>query len=86
MAGMRMSMRKIREVLRLTHELGLSVRQVPRGKRGRQDGGFRVREPGQGDLGNGVARRGRRSSTLSALGSARTGTFSPQEPISPHIS
>jgi hypothetical protein len=24
----RMSMRKIREVLRLTHELGLSVRQV----------------------------------------------------------
>jgi hypothetical protein len=29
MAGMRMSMRKIREVLRLTHELGLSVRQVP---------------------------------------------------------
>jgi hypothetical protein len=27
MAGMRMSMRKIREVLRLTHELGLSVRQ-----------------------------------------------------------
>jgi len=26
--GMRMSMRKIREVLRLTHELGLSVRQV----------------------------------------------------------
>src|SRR6516164_4661052 len=28
MAGMRMSMRKIREVLRLTHELGLSVRQV----------------------------------------------------------
>ena len=28
MAKMRMSMRKIREVLRLTHELGLSVRQV----------------------------------------------------------
>src|SRR5450631_3338258 len=28
MARMRMSMRKIREVLRLTHELGLSVRQV----------------------------------------------------------
>jgi transposase len=28
MAGKRMSMRKIREVLRLTHELGLSVRQV----------------------------------------------------------
>src|ERR1700687_3284319 len=28
MAGMRMSMRKIREVLRLTHELGLTVRQV----------------------------------------------------------
>src|ERR1700735_3116637 len=28
MAGMRMSMRKIREVLRQTHELGLSVRQV----------------------------------------------------------
>jgi hypothetical protein len=28
MAGMRMSMREIREVLRLTHELGLSVRQV----------------------------------------------------------
>jgi hypothetical protein len=28
MAGMRMSMRKIREVLQLTHELGLSVRQV----------------------------------------------------------
>src|SRR4051812_24351153 len=28
MAGMRLSMRKIREVLRLTHELGLSVRQV----------------------------------------------------------
>ena len=28
MAGMRMSMRKIREVLRLTHKLGLSVRQV----------------------------------------------------------
>jgi hypothetical protein len=28
MAGMRMSMRKIREVLRLTHELGLSVRLV----------------------------------------------------------
>jgi transposase len=28
MAGMRMSMRKIREVLRMTHELGLSVRQV----------------------------------------------------------
>jgi len=28
MAGMRVSMRKIREVLRLTHELGLSVRQV----------------------------------------------------------
>ena len=28
MAGMRMSMRKIREVLRLTHELGLSVREV----------------------------------------------------------
>ena len=28
MAGMRMSMRKIREVLRLTYELGLSVRQV----------------------------------------------------------
>src|SRR5438876_11290841 len=28
MAGMRMSMRKIREVLRLTHELGLRVRQV----------------------------------------------------------
>jgi hypothetical protein len=28
MAGMRMSMRKIREVLRLTHELGLSVRDV----------------------------------------------------------
>ena len=28
MAGMRMSMRKIREVLRLTHELGLSVRQL----------------------------------------------------------
>jgi transposase len=28
MAGTRMSMRKIREVLRLTHELGLSVRQV----------------------------------------------------------
>jgi len=28
MAGMRVSMRKIREVLRLTHELRLSVRQV----------------------------------------------------------
>ena len=28
MARMRMSMRKIREVLRLTHELGLSVRRV----------------------------------------------------------
>src|ERR1700745_1131772 len=28
MARMRMSMRKIREVLRLTHELGLSVREV----------------------------------------------------------
>jgi len=28
MAGMRMSMRKIREVLRLTYELGFSVRQV----------------------------------------------------------
>ena len=28
MAGMRMSTRKIREVLRLTHELGLSVREV----------------------------------------------------------
>ena len=28
MAGMRVSMRKVREVLRLTHELGLSVRQV----------------------------------------------------------
>src|SRR3954468_20759476 len=28
MAGMKVSMRKIREVLRLTHELGLSVRQV----------------------------------------------------------
>jgi transposase len=28
MAGKRVSMRKIREVLRLTHELGLSVRQV----------------------------------------------------------
>jgi hypothetical protein len=28
MAGMRMSMRKIREVLRLTHALGVSVRQV----------------------------------------------------------
>ena len=28
MAGTRMSMRKIREVLRLTHELGLTVRQV----------------------------------------------------------
>jgi hypothetical protein len=28
MAKMRMSMRKVREVLRLTHELGLSVRQV----------------------------------------------------------
>jgi hypothetical protein len=28
MAKMRMSMRKIREMLRLTHELGLSVRQV----------------------------------------------------------
>src|SRR6202161_1982828 len=28
MAGMRMSMRKIRDVLRLTHELGLTVRQV----------------------------------------------------------
>src|SRR5258707_15804639 len=28
MAGMRMSMRKIREVLRLTHQLGLSVRDV----------------------------------------------------------
>ena len=28
MAGMRLSMRKIREVLRLTHELGLSVREV----------------------------------------------------------
>ena len=28
MAGMRMSMRKIREVLRLTYELGLSVREV----------------------------------------------------------
>jgi transposase len=28
MAGMRISMRKIREVLRLTHELGLSVREV----------------------------------------------------------
>jgi hypothetical protein len=28
MAGIRMSMRKIREVLRLTHELGLSVREV----------------------------------------------------------
>jgi hypothetical protein len=28
MAGMRMTMKKIREVLRLTHELGLSVRQV----------------------------------------------------------
>ena len=28
MAKMRMSMRKIREVLRLTHELGLSVREV----------------------------------------------------------
>src|ERR1700693_1547595 len=28
MAGMRMSMRKMREVLRLTHELGLTVRQV----------------------------------------------------------
>src|SRR5260370_3246678 len=28
MARMRMSMKKIREVLRLTHELGLSVRQV----------------------------------------------------------
>src|SRR6266699_2134552 len=28
MARMRMSMRKIREVLRLTHELGLSVRDV----------------------------------------------------------
>src|SRR5258706_5176354 len=28
MGGTRMSMRKIREVLRLTHELGLTVRQV----------------------------------------------------------
>ena len=28
MAGKRVSMRKIREVLRLTHELGLSVREV----------------------------------------------------------
>src|ERR1700733_8411108 len=28
MARMRMSMRKIRELLRLTHELGLSVREV----------------------------------------------------------
>jgi hypothetical protein len=28
MAKMRMSMRKIREVLRLTHELGFSVRAV----------------------------------------------------------
>jgi predicted transcriptional regulator len=28
MTGKRVSMRKIREVLRLTHELGLSVRQV----------------------------------------------------------
>ena len=28
MAGMRMSIRRIREVLRLTHELGLSVREV----------------------------------------------------------
>jgi hypothetical protein len=28
MAGMRMSMRKIREVLRLTYEVGLSVRDV----------------------------------------------------------
>src|SRR5258708_21435570 len=28
MTRMRMSMRKIREVLRLTHELGLSVREV----------------------------------------------------------
>ena len=28
MAGMRMSMRKIREVLRLTHELALSVHQL----------------------------------------------------------
>src|SRR6202162_3861024 len=32
MARMRMSMRKIREVLRLTHELGLSVRQVREAK------------------------------------------------------
>jgi hypothetical protein len=48
MAGMRMSMRKIREVLRLTHELGLSVRQVREATERRQDGGLRVREPCQG--------------------------------------
>src|SRR5271167_2163309 len=33
MARMRMSMRKIREVLRLTHELGLSVREAREGGR-----------------------------------------------------
>jgi hypothetical protein len=42
MARMRMSMKKIREVLRLTHELGLSVRQV------REATGVGVREPRQG--------------------------------------
>ena len=36
MAGMRMSMRKIREVLRLTYELGLSVREVCEANRARR--------------------------------------------------
>ena len=49
MAGMRMSMRKIREVLRLTHELGLSVRQVREATGVGKTAVSRVREPRQGD-------------------------------------
>ena len=46
MPAERVSMRKIREVLRLTHALGMS-RGGRRGDGDRQDGGRRVRAPGR---------------------------------------
>ena len=61
MPAERLSMRKIREVLRLTHALGMSRRLSAR-RRDRQDGGRRVRAPGGG--GRVSAGRSRTRSTM----------------------
>ena len=45
MPAERVSMRKIREVLRLTHALGMSSAAGRRGDGDRQNGGGRVRAP-----------------------------------------